>query len=199
MRVSTKVEPIARDIAFIVAQDLSPEARSRALADYAGEQIAEADRQNRAALGTAVHREVFVDGRRAAALTSVRPDGVIVAEFDLVNDALEWIGRQLVLTSPVLTGAYARNHVMFADGTEVTSKIPDAAEYIFVNMLPYARKIEAGLSDQAPDGVYQAVAVVAARRFGNVARVLFGYRTVAGSRSNKSAERQPAIIVRLGR
>ena len=199
MKVSTRVEPIARDIALLLAEDFSPEAQSRMLAEFAEEQIAEAERTNRLALGGQVDKEVFVDGRLGAALESVRPDGVIVAEFDLVNDVVEWIGQQLVLTSPRLSGDYAKSHVLFADGVEIKvgGSVPAASEYIFVNTQPYARKIEAGLSSQAPDGVYQSVAVVAARRFGNVGGVLFGYRCIAAGRTNASAERQPAIIVRV--
>jgi len=72
---------------------------------------------------------------------------------------------------------------------------PPAQEYVFVNTTPYARKIEGNKgrppsSPQAPDGVYQAVATLA-RKFSNVAKVTFSYRTVAGG------ERNPAIIVRL--
>jgi hypothetical protein len=47
---------------------------------------------------------------------------------------------------------------------------------VFINTQPYARKLEKGASSQAPDGVYQSVAVLASRRFGNIAKVRFGYR-----------------------
>ena len=49
---------------------------------------------------------------------------------------------------------------------------------MFLNAQSYARKIERGQSSQAPDGVYEAVAAMAARRFGNVARIRFGFRSV---------------------
>ena len=200
MKVSTRIEPIARDIALLIGDDLSAEAQSRMLAEFAEDEIAEAERTNLLALGGQVDKEVFVDGRKGAALASVRPDGVIVAEFDLVHDVVEWIGQQLVLTSPRLSGDYAKSHVLFADGVEnkVGGSVPPASEYIFVNTQPYARKIEAGLSSQAPDGVYQSVAVVAARRFGNVARVRFTYRSITAGSGKTSAERQPAILVRVG-
>lgn len=180
--LTTRIEPIDRDIAVIVAQDLSPEARSAALAAFAREELAKAQEINAAALGRVPPYETVVDGGRGRSPESVRPDGVIVFEFTLIEEALRWIGEQLVENSPVLIGTYAKSHVLFADGEEVApgAAIPAATEYVFVNMQPYARKIERGLSDQAPDGVYQAVAALAQHRFGNVARVRFSFRSPPG-------------------
>jgi hypothetical protein len=163
------------------------------LAAFAAETIEEAKTQNKQVLGVVPPYDVFVDGREGAPLASVKPDGVIRAEFQLVNEALAWISTQLQLHSPVLTGRYAKSHELFADGvdTENPNIAPPAEEYVFMNIQPYARKIERGMSPQAPDGVYQAVATLAQRRFGNVARITFSYRTVTGG------ERNPAIIVRL--
>lgn len=103
-----------------------------------------------------------------------------------------------------------RGHRLYADGAEVAvgvrgqipADVPQAGEYVFLNIVPYARKIERGLSPQAPEGVYQTVAVLAQRRFGNLARVTFSYRTavgggiVGGKLGNRAEQRQPAIIVR---
>ena len=156
---------------------------------------------------------VAVDGRIGAPLESVKPNGEIVVEFELVNDVLAWIADQLVTHSPVGSGKdrhpglYQKSHTLFADGqeTDVGAVIPPADEYVFINTLPYARKIEHGLSRQAPDGVYQAVAILAQRRFGNIAQISFSYRAPfqgsflsARSGGNKTENRQPAIIVKLG-
>ena len=158
-------------------------------------------------MGREPNKTVYVDGKRGAAITSVKPDGMVVAEWDLFNDVLAYIGEQLVLNSPVLTGRYQDSHVLYCDGVEhdVLSKaIPFADEYAFVNIQPYSRKIERGLSPQAPDGVYQAVAVLARRRFGNVAKISFSYRTaiggaiVGGRKGDRSKLRNPAIIVTTG-
>jgi hypothetical protein len=94
---------------------------------------------------------------------------------------------------------------------------PDFDEIVFVNVTPYARKIEKGLSDQAPDGVYEAVAALAARRFGNIVKVRFSFRSPnfgginswaakagAGGRGSRGANaearlrRQPAIVLTRG-
>ena len=198
MALQAKVQPISRELELFMAQDLGPKARSAMLAAFAAETIEEAKQANKQVLGVVPPYDVFVDGQEGAALTSVKPDGVIRAEFQLVNEALSWIYQQLETHSPRLTGQYASSHVLFADGQEASViNPPPAQEYVFVNTTPYARKIEGDKksgrppsSPQAPDGVYQAVATLA-RKFSNVAKVTFSYQTVMGG------ERNPAIIVRL--
>jgi len=205
MAVSTRVQPIGREFELFMAENLGPKARSAMLAEYAAEVIGEAAQQNKKALGRAPPMEIFVDGREGAPLASVKPEGTIRAEFQLVNEVLAWINTQLQMHSPVLTGRYAKTHELFADGvdTENPNAAPPAEEYVFLNIQPYARKIERGLSPQAPDGVYEAVAVLAQRRFGNVAKIRFSYRTaiggeiIGGKVGDRSKLRNPAIIVSL--
>ncbi len=205
MALRVRIQPIARDVEVMFAEGLGPKARSAFLAAYAAEGIEEAKRQNAKALGRVPPYDVYVDGREGAALTSVKPDGFIRAEFELVNEALAWINTQLQMHSPVLSGRYSKSHELFADGvdTENPNAAPPADEYVFLNIQPYARKIERGQSTQAPDGVYQAVATLAQRRFGNVAKITFSYRTaiaggiVGGRAGDRSKERNPAIIVRM--
>ena len=175
------------------------------LAAFAADAIEDAKQQNKRVLGVVPPYEVYVDGREGAPLTSVQPNGTIRAEFQLVNEVLAWINTQLQMHSPVLTGRYAKSHELFADGidTENPNMAPPAEEYVFLNIQPYARKIERGLSPQAPDGVYQAVATLAQRRFGNVAKITFSYRTafggaiIGGKAGDRSELRNPAIIVSL--
>lgn len=180
MAVRTRLEPIDRDIALILDQELSPGARSRRLAEFAAEEIEKAKAQNRRALGGDPPVEIAVDGRVGAPLTSVRADGVVIAEFRLIQDALAWIGEALVKASPVRSGRYQSSHILFADGVEVDpGRIPlDAQEFAFLNSQPYSRKIERGLSPQAPEGTYHTVSVMAQRRFGNIARIRFGFRSL---------------------
>jgi hypothetical protein len=210
MAVSTRIDPIGRDIELLISRDLSPKARSEFLAQFAREELGKAQRQNEAALGRLPQHETFVDARPGAALESVRPDGTIVFEFELVEQALAAIGEMLVLHSPRLTGRYQDSHVLLADDVAVTpgQPVPQASEYVFVNTQPYARKIEGGLSPQAPDGVYEAVAALAARRFGNTARIRFTFRSLLSAPHKPGAtrseiaqaerdSRQPAIVVGL--
>lgn len=197
MAIRTRVEPINRDIELMLSEELSPQAQSKIFAEFAGEQIEEAKQTNRSILGRMPRYTVSVDGSEGAALSSVRPDGAVIVEFELVNDALAWIGEQLVVNSPVgqssegdpHPGLYQRSHTLFADGVEIDvgAVIPDAEQYIFLNTQPYARKLEIGMSSQAPDGVYQAVATLAKRRFGNVAKIEFNYRTLMSAAGGSGA------------
>ena len=185
--------------------NLGPKARSAMLAAYAADAIEDAKKQNKRALGRVPPYDIYVDNREGAPLTSVKPDGVIRAEFQLVNEALAWINTQLQMHSPVRSGRYAKSHELFADGidTENPNMAPPAEEYVFLNIQPYSRKIERGLSPQAPDGVYQAVATLAAAKFNNIAKIKFSYRTaisgeiIGGKAGDRSELRNPAIIVSL--
>jgi hypothetical protein len=135
-----------------------------------------------------------------------------------MGEALAWINQRLVEASPKLTGRYSKSHVLFADGTECDpASPPSASEYVFLNLQPYARKIERGLSRQAPEGVYEAVAALAQQRFGRLAKFRFTYRAptsgavVNWARSNSRSMRrkkntrsaiqrdsnQPAIVIRV--
>ncbi|MCP1200057.1 hypothetical protein [Notoacmeibacter sp. MSK16QG-6] len=193
--ITAKIEPF--DINTVLPTRGSDEERSRMLASFAREQLGEALARNTASAGSAPRYEKTVDHRRGAPEESVKPDGVIVYEFELVSGILEWIGDMLVKNSPVLTGRYARSHIVLADGIETDPAMPEAEarEYVFLNTVPYARKIERGLSAQAADGVYQGVAVMASKRAGNIARIRFSYRTLAGGSQKDKAARQPAIVV----
>lgn len=210
--VSLKVEPIDRDVALIIDRDLSPEARAKAFAADAQVFLDEADDTNRRVLGRIPPSHTWVDGRDGAPLSDVKPDGVIVREYELVDEVLLFIADELPRVSPVLSGRYRASHTLFADGTEVDigAVIPPASEYVFLSDLPYARKIEGTggrppESRQAPKGVYEITAMKANAQFGNVARVSFAWRAPAsgslltGSKGNKSDGRVPAIIVTLGR
>lgn len=168
-----------QDVRLAVSQSLSPERRRALVAEAARAGLAETQAVNRAALGRVPPHATFVDGRAEAPLQSVNPDrGVILFRFSLATDVFAWIDEQLILHSPVLTERYARSHIFFADGTQADPSAPHQGDvFVFLNTQPYARKIERGQSRQAPDGVYEAVAAMANRRFGNIARIRFGFRS----------------------
>ena len=176
-----RVEPIDRDIAVIVNDNLSPKAQSAALADFARQSLAEAEKENESALGAVPPHDTFVDGTQGKSEDEVRPDGVIVYEFKLVTDVIAWIDQELIAHSPVKTGRYQRSHALYADGVETDPDSPVlATRYVFLNTQPYARKIERGESKAAPEGVYEGIATSAAARFGNIAKVSFDYRSAPG-------------------
>lgn len=196
-------DPFTREVALIVDDMTSPKKRSAMLASFAREQIAITKSQNEAAIGRTIRKpRVTVDGRRDAALGTVKPDGRIVAEFNAETAAVVWILRELRMISPELTGAYERSHTLFADGVEVPageSVIPDAREYVIASDLPYARKLDPdddlpARSKQAPGGVYAAIAAVASTRFEGEASVRFTFRDIP--LRTGATMRQPSIVVR---
>ena len=173
------------DVRLAVSRSLSPERRQQLIAAHAREGLQESQDINRAALGRVPPHDTFVDGRAEAPLTSVNPDrGVIVFRFQLATELFEWIDEMLIVHSPVgstpKSPEYSKSHLFFADGVQADPLQPQTGEvFVFLNSTPYSRKIERGQSKQAPDGVYEAVAAMAQRRFGNVARIRFGYRAFA--------------------
>jgi hypothetical protein len=188
-----------QEIAAFVNENLSPAARQKMMARKAQEVIAQTAARNETALGRKVTYDQFVDGKEGAPLESINPNGGVVAlRFHLIGNLLEWIGQQLELHSPVRSGRYKKSHMLLADGVEVdpAGDVPPAEEYLFVSIVPYARKIERGRSKQAPDGVYDVVADMAKRRFGNMAMIKFTYRSVllpyvglGGKKGGKTASR----------
>lgn len=201
-----RLTTIRRDVAVAFGAITDPRARSRRLAEFAAEEIIKARATNKAAGAGDRPPKVAVDGKIGAALASVKPDGVVVAQFDLFSDVLRWIHAELMANSPVLTGDYRASHRLFVDGVDTPigdAPLKDGVDYTFVSTLPYSRKIEgdpnSGLkpqSKQAPDGVYEAVAAVAKKRFGNVAKVYFIFTAVGSRDPGDKGNRYPAILVR---
>ncbi len=186
MAVRTRIDSIAADINLIVSDLLSPEAQSRAVAEFARGAIAEADETNRSVLGRVPPRTVTVDGNRGAALETVKPvGGSIITEWELIGDVMIWIGQTLRDRSPVASGRYRDSHTLFADGREVPlgTVVPQFEEAVFLNPLPYARKIEIGKTRSGrdfvvsvPNRIYERTAKDAKARFGNMASIRMDYR-----------------------
>lgn len=223
MPIKTRIDAVERNVSVLFPDTFDDKTKSETLAQFAREELEKAQAQNEQVMGRRPSYETYVDGRHDAPLNSVRPQGKIVFEFELHMELFGWIHAALQSHSPVGPGGrpghpglYKRSHILIADGVLVDPGTvpPDADEYAFVNIQPYARKIERGLSSQAPDGVYEVVAALANQRWGNVARVRFGYRVpimgaihswaettkmYSGRRSDRAEwlRRQPAIIVTL--
>jgi hypothetical protein len=208
MRISTKVEAFEREL--FVAGDAAT------LAAIAAQEIAAAERQNRNVLGRAIEHDTFVDGVEGAALAAVKTGGTIVAEFHLGTEVIAYVFDKVLAASPRRTGRFRASQRIYADGVEVDSPeaAAGAAEVVITSVVPYARKIERGQSQDAKDGVYESVALMASRRFGNLARIKFTFRSPLGgnnelarwaqrrlARSSKSASwhakdtRQPAVVI----
>lgn len=213
MAVRVKVDPIERVTTASILSTLSLPEQKKAAADFVRGNIAEADNINKLVLGRVPPRTITVDGRQGAALESVNPNGGnVVVEYELVSDVLVWIGNALRERSPVVSGAYRAGHTLLADGIEVAADrdVPVADEYIFLNTVPYARKIEVGKTRagrafviQVPNRIYERTAKDARSRFGNVASIKFGYRQTTSAyqlrrpRRSGGSVSSPSIIVTL--
>lgn len=191
MAIRIKVDPVARTTEASIRAHLTSTEQRQAAAAFASAGIEEAKQANQRILGRSPPYTVTVDGRQGAALDTVNPDGgSIVVEFDLVADVLGWIAQTLIDRSPEISGDYKRGHKLFADGQEVAvgGDIPPADQYTFINVVPYARKIEVGKTEggrdfviQVPNKIYERTAKDAKARFGNLADIQFGYAQAIGA------------------
>lgn len=209
MPVKVRVTPFANTVKLVLDNRLSKEARSERVATFARTRIAQADEINRRALGKVPPKTVTVDGREGAALESVNPDhGIIIAEWQLGLDVVQWIGKTLRERSPVLSGRYRSAHTLYADNAEADwDNPPLASEYTFLNPLAYARKIEIGKTKagrdfvvQVPNRIYERTANDAQARFGNIAKIRFTYSSAVGgsiAKRHAAGDRVPAIVVTL--
>lgn len=179
----TRIHAFSRELQVMVQRSLSVQARQGLAAKMGRKVLAEAQEQNARVLGSVPAHDTFVDGRPTTDLESVNPDhGSMLFRFKLGTDVFRWIDEQLILHSPIgdtpKSPEYNKSHIFFADDDQADPDTVTSGEtFVFLNTVPYARKIERGQSDQAPDGVYEVVAVLAAQRFGNVASIRFGYRS----------------------
>lgn len=210
MAVKVRITPFEKSIKLIVDSHLSPQARSLRVAQFAQHEIAQVDAQHVRVLGTVPPKMVTVDGRQGAKLESVNPDrGIIIAEWKLVGDVVSWIANMLKARSPIQSGRYRSHHILYADGSEVLASedVPQAREYVFLNPVPYSRKIEMGKTEsgrdfvvQVENRIYERTAKDANARFGNIAKIRFTYAAAVGgaiARKHKSDGRVPAISVTL--
>ena len=192
MSLSVRVVSVEKSIVATLRRDLSLEEQKKTAAAFAQIGIEEARAHNRRILGRDPPMTITVDGRKTDNLESVNPNGGnIIAEWELIEGVLAWIGKELVECSPSgPSGAYIRGHKMFADGTETIpgEKIPPADEYLFTNVVPYARRLEVGKTKsgrpfliQVPNKIYERVAKDARRKFGTGADIQYTFREPVGA------------------
>ena len=188
MALKVRMDVISRDVVFRPGGGLSAQEVSAQFAAAAARDIAAIDADNAAAVGHALPRQTFVDGRESDDLRTVRPNGVIVATWALTTEVVRYVFDKIEATAPKRSGRFAKSIRIYADGVEVET--PEdaigAAEVVIAPTVPYARKIESGFSKEGgawatnPNGVFHAVAAMAAAKFGNIAKIKFGAREVVG-------------------
>jgi hypothetical protein len=195
MALKTRIDVFTRETVFRPGFGLSPKEISAQFAALASQDIAEIDADNAKTAGRELPHRTFVDGRETTDLASVRPDGVIVAEWTLTTEVVQFVWDRIQKSAPQRTGRFKASQRIYADGVEVDNPQDTigASEVIIAPTVPYARKIEGGFSKQGgawatnPNGLYHAVATLAASRFGNIAKIKFGTREVLGGATDLSA------------
>lgn len=183
--LKVQIDPIERITRVDLQADLSAPEQRLAAAQAAREGLEQAQIINQSVFGRPTAYRTTVDGRENAPLESVNPNGgEIIFDFDLATNVLQWIAQTLIDRSPVDSGAYRSAHELFADGRQVDAHgaVPQAHSYVFLNAVPYARKIEIGKTEsgrafevQVPNRIYERTAQDARARFANIADITFGY------------------------
>jgi hypothetical protein len=209
-----------------ITREMAPAQRQQQVAKFARTALAAVQVVNRVALGYTPDYQTRVNGTSSTALEKVNlAGGEIEFDFDIENleDVLRWIMMTLRASSPVVSGAYRDGHFVMADGRpfDVDGPIPQASQYTFSNMVPYARRLEIGVTEsgrpfvvQVPPRIYERVSDRAAAQFGNRAAISYGAvevdagmvagwpKTASGRRTARRAEQrdwlaqQPAIFVK---
>lgn len=190
------------DFQALMDDTLSVSAQVRQYIDGALKAELEEQQHNEQILNRPVGYTSNIDGIPGAIETVQSISQIIVVEFMLTEDVLQFIANELDKHSPIGAGKdrhpglYKSSNVLLADGVlvEDKTKIPSANEFLFVNSLPYALKIETGESAQAPNGVYELTAILAARQFPTIKIEYTDYSGVFGT---TKGTRYPAIRVMI--
>jgi len=134
---------VARTIRQFAADNLTPEANARKFATVARGYRDEAIRRDEA---PPLYR-TFVDGREGAKEETTRPGGATVYRFNLLGMIVRRVLAELQRASPNKSGDFMDSFVVAVNGAPWTrdyDEIPPDAEVMVVNVVPYARKLEAG-------------------------------------------------------
>lgn len=208
MRFQFRIDPIDRVVKGLLT-GLAVE-RQRMAAEFARAEIDRAEAINAAATGHKPKYTVSVDGRVGAPLESVNTrGGQIVVEFNLGVDVIRWIAAKLRERSPYRSGRYVGGQKLYADGREISpyGRIPDADEYTFIDLVPYAGKIERGATHSgrtftlqpSKSAVYERTAKEAKSQFRDVASIEFRWQSSPGGHKRTKAYRDPRGRGRRGR
>lgn len=208
-----KLDNLEREIT-VIGNGVVGDALKRRHVEVAREKLKEEQGKQTRAFGSPLPYQQAVDGVAGAALDQVKPGGVIRFDFTVLREVVVDAEQTLFRLSPYAPKTekrhnwphYRDSHLLFIDGIEareIPKRISPSSEIIFINALPYSRRIELGWSKtQAPDGVYDVAERELRRRWGRIARIDSTYRGISGASlipgraGNKSADRYPALVIK---
>ena len=136
---------------------------------------------------TPAYRQI-VDGILGAPLEAVKPDGVIVFEWQYLREIVSELYDLLVQRSPRDDGTYIESIQLLLDGREGTLEEIDAETRVIhiVPTAPYSRRLEVGRRKddrpfviQVQPHIVQEIAMAGRRLFGQVADVSLSYITLS--------------------
>ncbi len=124
----------------------------------------------------------YVDGQKGLTEDAVNPFGVIQYDYHRLEEVVEYAMQVLFDFSPVLKDEYRRAHTLVVNMREEPNlkNWKPGDEVVITNPVPYTRKIEQGrMKMRVPgtDHVYERAAIAVNRRFGNIAKTQFTYRS----------------------
>ena len=168
------LEAFRREIDVFVDQAFSPEGRREIFLGVARPAIAEFEADWRAALARDVV-ETFVDGRKGAALESVRiPGGVVAARARPVGPVVARLLELYDLFVKRVTGDYAADLAVFVNDAPSSRGAATNAgggdQVLVTNLSPFARKGEVrGFNDKDgsnfPNGLFAGLAFLLREEF----------------------------------
>lgn len=135
------------------------------------------------------YRQV-VDGVKGAALTAVRPNGMILFAWQYLRLVAEDTRDALVNRAPRDSGAYIAGIILLVDGTEAgpDAITIDTKEVRIVASVPYARRLEVGKRKsgapfvlQVAPHIVEETAIVARQLWGDLAAFSFTYVDLTGA------------------
>ena len=135
---------------------------------------------------------VFVDGVQGAALTSVKPDGIIIFTWNYLREVIFEAMIETAAAVPVLTGNLLSRLFLFVDGVEagrdangeamLSAVTADTRTATIVAYVEYARRLEVGMDRSGEPFVRQVrphfieqAAIVLQSRFRDQATIEFNF------------------------
>lgn len=112
---------------------------------------------------------------------------LIVFKYTYLQEMISEFLKELRAASPAELGRYKSNHGLYIDGRPVADNTPvTIGQDVFIsNPVVYARRLEVGKTESGrdflisvPNHIYERVAKKLGSRYGNAARVVFGYVTM---------------------
>jgi len=155
-------------------------------------------RQQQQRAGIAPTDMIIPDGRRGAPIEAAERQ--VIIEYGYLREVVQETMRALVARSPRRSGGYARSFVVMIDGEQVDNAAAithETAEVVIVNTSPYARRLEIGKRRdgrpfviQVKPRIVEEIAIAARSRFGNVAKLAFGYFDLASAYTLRTSARR---------